>query len=85
MTCLRKPKPINGCKANGIRRRSGWFHRFKAHANFHSVKMFDNTMGGCVFLYVIPNYCVCRGVSVCGRNQNARKLNNSHISDIISF
>jgi hypothetical protein len=29
--------------------------------------------GGCVFLCVVPNCCVCRGVSVCGRNQNARK------------
>jgi len=36
----------NGCKANGIIRRSGWFHRFKAHANFDSVKMFNTTVGG---------------------------------------
>jgi hypothetical protein len=66
-----------GCRANRIRReRSGWFHGFKAHASFRGVKMFNNTMCGCMSGWVgcvVPNYCVCRGVSVCGRNQDARK------------
>lgn len=85
MTWLRKPKSTKGCKAKGGRR-SGWFNRFKIRANFHSVKMINNSMcacmcewvegwvGACVcaFMYVCvkPNYCVFRGVSVYGRNQN---------------
>jgi hypothetical protein len=77
MTYLRKPKPINGCKANGIRRkRSGWFHS-KAYANFRSVKMFNNTAGGvgvcfCVWCRTTVYVGVCLSVEEIRMQENKK-------------
>jgi hypothetical protein len=74
MTCLRKPNPINGCKANGIRRKEVGGSMVKLMNIFIVLKCLILWVGWvCVSVCGAELLCVCRGVSVCGRNQNARK------------